>query len=191
MLFAFFFFLLATWYFPFGTCYLLLANYFLLLDTCYLLLCICYLLHATRYLLLAICYLQAEPTSWDHSTWSRRWLHRWSCHGKGCISSSFDMKFQGCRIIPHSINYIIHKEMTYMGEISQGVQSLNLVSYFLYFLAPFLATYKLAMPKIATFSENIWAPHGLHVSVRTISTFYIALFSEYATEYSFSLNNAI
>ena len=67
---------------------------------------------------------------------------------------------------------------TYMGEISQGVQSMNLVSYFLYFRPPFLATYRFAMPKFAIFSENIWVPHGLHVSVWTISTFYIALFSE-------------
>ena len=34
------------------------------------------------------------------------------------------------------------------------------------------------MPKIATFSENISAPDGLHASVWTISTFHIALFSE-------------
>ena len=73
--------------------------------------------------------------------------------------------------------YLVFGSM-YLGEISQGVQGLNLVSYFLYFWAPFLATYRLAMPKIAPFSENIWAPDGLHASVWTISTFHIALFSE-------------
>ena len=49
---------------------------------------------------------------------------------------------------------------------------------FLFFWTTFLATYRFAMLKIATFSENIWAPDGVHTSVWTISTFHIALFSE-------------
>ena len=35
---------------------------------------------------------------------------------------------------------LFSEEKTYMGEISQGVQSLILMSYFLFFWAPFLAT---------------------------------------------------
>ena len=66
----------------------------------------------------------------------------------------------------------------YMGGNLLTIQSLILMSYFLYFWALFLATDRLAMPKIAIFPENVWAPHGLHASVWTISTFYIALFSE-------------
>ena len=66
----------------------------------------------------------------------------------------------------------------HMGRNLLTVQSLILMSYFWYFWAPFLATYRFAMTKLATFSENIRVPHGLHVSVWTISTFYIALFSE-------------
>ena len=66
----------------------------------------------------------------------------------------------------------------HMGGNLLTLQSLILMSYFLYFWAPFLATFRFAMPKLATISENIWVPHGLIASVWTLSTFYIALFSE-------------
>ena len=62
-----------------------------------------------------------------------------------------------------------------MGGNLLTVQSLILMSYFFYFWAPFFATYRCAMPKLATFSENIWAPHGIKASIWTISSFYIAL----------------
>ena len=45
------------------------------------------------------------------------------------------------------------------------------------------------MPILATFSDNVWVPHSLHTFDWTISTFYIALFSEKCN--MFSLNKAI
>ena len=73
----------------------------------------------------------------------------------------------------------------HMGGNLLTVQSIILVSYFLYFWARFLATSRLTRPKLATFSENIWAPDGLHVSVWTISTFYKASFSEKLSSVAF------
>ena len=78
----------------------------------------------------------------------------------------------------HTLDIVIFFPQIYMGGNLLTVQSLILMSYFLYFWAPFLATYRFAQPKLAIFSENVWVPHGLHVSVWTIQTFYIALFSE-------------
>ena len=172
MLPAIWFLLLASCYFPFGTCYLLIANYFLLfatcywllntcyllfssfyllLDTshlvlatcfllitsCYLILAICYFAFATCYMLLATCYLpfaicrpnqlveitlhEVDVDCTDGLVMVRDVYHHhltfdiWYLTFDdlvmvlGCIFSSFDMKFQGCRIIPHSVNYIIHK----------------------------------------------------------------------------------
>ena len=129
--------------------------------------------------------------------WQKCW--RWSKHApkaEGCATVSINSgniflnvkklifhhgrvplfygKITSFSILPFLYCYIY----IYMGGNLLTVQSLILVSYFLYFWAPFLATYRFAMPKIATLSENIWAPDGLHASVWTISTFHIALFSE-------------
>ena len=66
-----------------------------------------------------------------------------------------------------------------MGEISEGVQTMKMMSYFLGFFPHCFQQFgDLEYQEMKYFLNNILVPQYRDISISTISTFYIASFSE-------------